>query len=129
MLFALHTIKPLPKSQIAHDIIPEIRAPITHLLCWGPVVPRLEGGGALVAKMLTPSPYIFPDEGLGGPEGAVRESMIEDAAPESVLVAVDLAVGAEGAGRGVDGAVPVCFDGVGFAGAVDFSQGGDGVDG
>jgi hypothetical protein len=117
MLLTLHTIKSLPKGQIAHNIIPEIRAPIAHILWWSPVTWL----GGTLPNMLTPSAYIFCDDELGGLEGAVRERMIENAAPECVFVAIDLAVSAEGSGRSVDGAVPVGFLGVGFAGAVDFS--------
>ena len=116
MILTLHTIKRLPKGQITHNIIAQIRAPIAHVFRWGPV---LWFRGA-VPKMLAPSAYIVHDERLGGPKCAVGECMIKDAAPECVFVAINLAVSIESSGGSVDSAVPLSFLDIGFAGAVDF---------
>ena len=115
MILTLHTIKPLPKGQITHNIIAQIRAPIAHVFRWGPV-PWFRA----VPKMLAPSAYIVHNEWLGGPKCAIGECMIKDAALECVFVAIDLAVSVESSGAGVDSAVPVSFLDIGFAGAVDF---------
>ncbi len=108
MLLTFHAIEALPESQVAHYIVPEIRGPVAHILRRSPFT-RLRG---TLSEMLTPSAYVVRDKGLGGPKRAVREGMIKNTTPECVFVAIDLAMRAEGSGRGVNGAVPVGFLGI-----------------
>ena len=127
MLVSLHTLEPLSESQVAHDVETQVVRPIGHVLRRRPV-PRLHAPFPGRTEILGPDPHILQDESLGRSERAVGEGMVEDPASEGMLILVDLAVRAEGARAGVDGAIPVGFLDVGFAGPVDFFQGADGVD-
>src|ERR1700677_3457628 len=103
MLVFLNTFEPSSKSEMSHYIIRKIICPVAHVLLILPI-----------SEILTPNIDVLQDQHLCRSYCCIGESMSQYPSSKCMLASVDLAVGAEGAGAGVDGSIPLCLSDVGF---------------